>query len=690
MADRIRRTGIDCVGDVPWGTHLCQFYECRQDLTDLLVPYFRAGLENNEFCMWVVSEPLDVSGALAAARQGIPDFDCYLQREQIQVVPYDQWYVIDGVFDLQRVLNGWVGRLERAMARGYDGMRVSGNTAWLERRDWERFVDYEEAIDSVVSRNRMLALCTYALDRCSGSDVLDVLRNHRYAIIRQEGEWGLVESSELKRARSALQETADYLEKLFNHANAPIIVWDPDFRITRFNRAFERLTGHASKHVIGRELSMLFPGASREESLAKISRTLAGEHWESVEIPILCRDGTVRLVLWNSANVYAEDGETLLATIAQGQDITERKRAEQELLKLSRAVEQSPATVVITDLQGNIEYVNPKFCQLTGYTAEEAMGQNPRILKSGMTPQEEYRKLWTTIMSGGEWRGEFLNKKKNGELYWESASISPIRNAEGTITHFLAVKEDITERKKAEEEIRKLNADLMEQAIELKAVNAELEAFSFSVSHDLRAPLRGIDGFSQALLEDYGSQLDAQGMDYLQRVRASTLRMNQLIDALLSLSRVTLGDLRREPVDLSALARVVAEDLQAAQPERSVEFAIEPGLVADGDPRLLRLVLENLLGNAWKFTGRKPKARIQFSADELDGRAVYFVRDNGTGFDMAYADKLFGPFQRLHGQNEFPGTGIGLATVQRIIRRHGGRVWAEGEPGRGATFYFTL
>jgi len=284
--------------------------------------------------------------------------------------------------------------------------------------------------------------------------------------------------------------------------------------------------------------------------------------------------------------------------------------------------------------------------------------------------------------------------KKDGSRIHVSITSSPIKDSHGKIVGATKVARDISESLHAADAIRQLNSDLerrvAERTAQMQTANKELEAFSYSVSHDLRAPLRTLDGFSVALLEDCADKLDAQGRDYLNRIRAGSQRMGELIDDLLNLSSVSRSEMTRSRVDLSKLAHQAADELRAGAPERDAEFVIAEGLVAETDPHLLWIVLTNLFGNAWKFTAKQPSARIEFGCSEANGGKEYFVRDNGAGFDPAYTNKLFGAFQRLHAATDFPGTGIGLATVQRIIHRQGGTVRAQGQVNHGATFYFTL
>ena len=282
----------------------------------------------------------------------------------------------------------------------------------------------------------------------------------------------------------------------------------------------------------------------------------------------------------------------------------------------------------------------------------------------------------------------------DGEQMWLETSKIPLTDQDGGVIGILGTYHDITDRKRAEAELATYREHLEElvsmRTAELKAVNKELESFSYSVSHDLRSPLRAIDGFSQTLLEEYADKLDPDGQQYLDRVRNAAQRMGNLIDDMLMLSRVTRSEIKREVVDLSALGLQVIEELQKNDPQRQVEVTVMPGMTVIGDRSLLEIVLENLLGNAWKYTGGMDMARIELGSEILENETVYFVQDNGIGFEMQYTNKLFAPFQRLHSSGEFPGTGIGLATVARIIARHNGRIWAEAAPDEGARFRFVL
>jgi PAS domain S-box-containing protein len=331
----------------------------------------------------------------------------------------------------------------------------------------------------------------------------------------------------------------------------------------------------------------------------------------------------------------------------------------------------------IAGADGHFNRVSPAFDAL-GYSREELVSRpfldfvHPDDITATLAEVEKLAKNVPTIHFENRYRC------KDGSYRWLSWTSAP--DTSGTL---YAIARDVTEAKRTQEAL----ANATDAA---NAANRELESFSYSVAHDLRAPLRSIDGFSQALLEDYAEKLDADGKKYLSFVRESAQQMAQLIDDLLALSRVTRSDLHREGVDLSVLARAAITRLQRSQPDRRVDVVIQEGLRGEGDPRLLTVVFDNLFGNAWKFTGRRDDARIEFGVTSSDGHPVYFVRDNGAGFDMAFENKLFGVFQRLHAATEFEGTGIGLATVRRVLSRHGGRVWAEGEINRGATFFFTL
>jgi PAS domain S-box-containing protein len=717
MNPKLVNTGIDVIGPVPWGTHFCQFYQTKADLLDTLVPYFKAGLENNEFCMWITAGSLSAQDARKAVRRAVPDFADRLAKGQIEILPHTDWYLKGGIFDQQRVLNGWVDKLDGALAAGYAGLRLTGDAFWLEKRDWKSFTDYESAINDVIGRYNMLVLCTYGLDKCKATEVMDVIRNHEFALVRKEGKWELVENAVYKQAKQALveserkyrqlmehmhqgvgvvdkdlnitfvnphmarvlgytademlgesvfkyidesksgaakqlmeqrpqgmpenmeselrrkdgnllpvlisaapladdhgdfsgfiigftdiierrqvekeiqssevryrrlfetaqdgilildgksgkiadvnaflmqmlgyshqdlvgktlweispfkdvplnreafqelqkkgyaryehlpleskdgrridvefvsnaypvngerviqcnirditdrrkveeslRETRDYLDNLLNYASAPVVVWDADIRIVRFNRAFQRLTGLGEDEVLGKQLSRLFPERTREESLKQIRRTLSGERWEAAEIPVLRVDGTERTVLWNTATIYAPDGERAIATLAQGQDITERKLVEEQLRFQSNILSNIFDAVVAVDDDYRVTYWNRIAEELYGIPAEQAIGHKLEDLYQyvWLSPRDEQDSA-EHLATEGHWTGENIHLKKNGERAYVRSSVSVLRDRNGVQTGMVAVIRDRTKLRQAEQGVQILNERLRQQAEE--------------------------------------------------------------------------------------------------------------------------------------------------------------------------------------------------------------------------------
>lgn len=360
-------------------------------------------------------------------------------------------------------------------------------------------------------------------------------------------------------------------------------------------------------------------------------------------------------------------------------------------VRFRSAMEYSAIGTALLDHAGRIMDVNPALVEVLGVDAGQLRGRSLDrwFVDEPMSPPDGGGRDDGVVRATRELR------RPDGGLRHAQLTYAPVPGDIGSGVARLVQVEDVTERLRAESRVRELNRTLessvAERTRELRQANRELESFAYSVSHDLRAPLRTIDGFSRMLHERYQAAVDATGRDYLSRIRAATLRMDALIDALLTMSRLSRAELRHVPLDLSRMAEEIVADLRQSDPEREVEVAVQPGLHAHGDAALVRNLLQNLIGNAWKFTARTPRAAIEVGCERRgDGSSACYVRDNGAGFSQEYATKLFRPFQRLHGQDEFAGHGIGLASVKRVVERHGGEVWAEGEPGRGACFWFRL
>jgi PAS domain S-box-containing protein len=373
------------------------------------------------------------------------------------------------------------------------------------------------------------------------------------------------------------------------------------------------------------------------------------------------------------------------------------ERAAQDALedrdRLLKVIDNTSAVIYMRDDEGRYLLINREYERLFGVKRDEVTGLTDHDLFPKAIADAFRANDLRALHKGAPVVMEETAPHPDGSRFYITVKY-PVTDYLDRPYAICGISTDITDLKRAEEQVRRLNAELElrvhDRTSELEASTRELDSFAYSVSHDLRAPLRALDGFSQVLLDDYGRQIDTTGRDYLRRIQAATRRMAGLIDDLLDLSRATRAELVRQPVNLSALARDVVSELERADPERQTEIVIQEGLTCPGDSELLRLVLQNLLSNAWKFTSKRPDGRIEVGSADRDGLPAFYVRDNGAGFDMAHAEKLFVPFQRLHSAADFEGNGVGLAIVARILNRHGGRAWAEGEPGRGATFFFVL
>jgi PAS domain S-box-containing protein len=918
-----RKTGIDIMGAVPWGTHLCQFYQTKDDLIDILVPYFKAGLENNEFCMWITSEPLHVDEAKKALKKVLQNLDEYIKKGQIEILDSSEWYTKSGKFDADEVLKGWISKEKQALEKGFDGLRLTGNTFWLEKKDWEDFTKYEEVINNVIGRHHMIAICSYSLDKCNASEIIDVISNHQFSLIKRKGKWQRIESSERKKAKEEVLRAKNEWELTFNSLPDLIAIIDKQHRIIRANKTMaqylgipaeqcinlncyscvhksgkppefcphtqtlkdgkehvaelyeEKLGGyflitttplidkngkligsvHVARDITDRKraeealqesenrlnkaeeiahlgswelnlksntliwsdevyrifglqpkefdstyeafLEAVYPEDRAAVDAAYSNSISKGQDSYEIEHRILRKNGEIRFVYEKCNHIRDESGKVIrsigmvhditerklfdakiryLASFPQlnpspvlevnqkGEiiyqnpatqklfpgsnklssnhpllsdwkqvvnklkannwskniireisfdqsyyqqiispyeknkirlyniDVTERKKMEEALreseIKYRNIVENTTDLIMVTQPDGIISYLSPTCKEILGYNPEELIGKNPNIFHPDDIKNVQ-QNLSRALKGEKGYDFEYRILTKQVKIKWVSHSWSPVF-INDKLQSIVSVVEDITKRKEIENNIKELNRNLMHQTIDLEEANKELEAFSYSVSHDLRAPLRSIDGFSQALLEDYTDVLDKQGKDYLQRLQKASQHMGQLIDDMLKLSRLTRAEKNIKKVNLSEMAETIMDRLTEKDRLRKIDFVKQDNLIAEGDPNLLNILLENLLGNAYKFTKKCKRARIELGKKHQNNDTVFFIKDNGAGFNMKYANKLFIPFQRLHDNVDYPGTGIGLGIVSRIIHRHGGRIWAEAEENKGATFYFTL
>jgi PAS domain S-box-containing protein len=561
---------------------------------------------------------------------------------------------------------------------------------------------------------------SYQIDkRCLHRDGSPVWVNVTSSLVRDGSGRSLYRISvlqditERKRAIEALRigleslaTTEIQFRTLLESASQGVLAVDESGRITLVNAKTEEMFGYRRDELMGQPMDMLLPERYRAEH-ANHQRTyfthprsrpmglgldLSGRKKDGCEFPL------------EASLSFVAQGERRMV-LALLTDITERTRIA-EALRESEAQFRTLANAIpqlcwMANADGFIFWYNQRWYEYTGTTPEQMQGRGWQSVHDPEALPKVVERWQSAIASGAPLDMVFPLRGADGVFHPFLTRVMPVRDRDGQVTGWFGTNTDISEQRQVEEalresdeRLRRLNAGLearvSQRTEQLEAANKELEAFAYSVSHDLRAPLGGIDGWSLALEEDYAGQLDERARQYLGRVRSEAQRMGLLIDDLLELSRVSRAQMEHKTVDLTSAAHAIAARLREAHAGRRIEFIIGPELTTAGDAGLLEIVLTNLLANAVKFTGRRAHARIEFGQTESNGERPFYLRDNGAGFDMAFASPLFGAFQRLHKASEFPGTGIGLATVQRIVRRHGGRVWAEAQPGQGATFYFTI
>lgn len=487
------------------------------------------------------------------------------------------------------------------------------------------------------------------------------------------------------------RNTEAFYTSLIEYSHDIISLTDENFNLTYRSPSAERITGWSlEERMEFGELEFIHPDDTGKLEIAmKEVLSSPGKH---VPVSFRTRHKAGHYIWLEGVMTNLFFNENIKGVVTNLKDVTDRIQTEENLGRIIKeasdykyALDES-SIVAITDQKGIIKYANDNFCRISKYEHQELIGQDHRIVNSGYHPKEFIRKLWLNISKGKIWRGEIRNKAKDGSIYWVDTTIVPFLDGHGRPYQYVSVRTDITKRKKAEEDIMSLNEELEKR---VKERTEELESFSYSVSHDLRAPLRAVNGYARILEDDYSGLFDDEGKRLLGEVQNNAKRMGTLIDDLLSFSRLGRKDVSKSNIDMNALTESALNEInQSIVHHAEIKFTNLHPIMADYN--LMMHVMTNLLSNAIKYSSKKEKPEVEIKSERQNNEVIYSITDNGVGFEHEYANKLFGVFQRLHTTKEFPGTGVGLAIVARIIKKHNGRVWGEAQFGKGATFSFSL
>lgn len=706
-----RKSGIPLIGDLPWGSDFCQFYQTEKDLIDILVPYFKAGLESNELCLWITSGALSARDARKALKEAVPDLEDYTKKGQMEIISQRSWRAQNGNTD-----GAIISNLDKAISNGFDGLRLACN-AFPERKRGGKVITFDDA--DVISRYNIIAVCSYPRDKFDAVSLMETVKNHRFALIRNADRWELIESLEARIFKDALKRSEEKLHSLFSNMSEGFayhrIVLDAsgnprDYVFHEVNEAFERLTGLKREKVIGKRATEVLPGIGNNSTdwigiYGQVALTGEPVHFESY---------SESLERWYSVSAFSPHKGYFAVTFS---DITERKRMEQALReseeKLRVTLTSIGDAVIATDAESRITFINPVAAALTGWEGDEARGR--MIEEVFRIINEETRKPAEDIVRRVLREGHIAALANHTALITRDGreipiedSAAPIRGASGEVSGVVLVFHDVTEQRRAQAELREShdelelrvrertaelrvsNKALMEYAARLERLNEELQEFTFVASHDLQEPLRKIQTFCDMALKRCTPALDDAGQKYLERVITSAGRMRQLLYDLLQFSKMAAKPEPFREIDLSKTVRE-ASDLFKEDLQKSgglVEIHNMPSIDAD-EGQMLRL-FQNLIGNALKFRNNEsPRIKISAKCDG-QGWCEIYVQDNGIGFDQRFSERIFKPFQRLHNRDKYEGTGMGLSICRKIVDRHSGRIRAESESGKGSTFIIRL
>jgi PAS domain S-box-containing protein len=689
--DVLRRSGLETVGDVPWGTHFCQFYETANDLIDILVPYFKAGLGDNEFCMWVTSEPLSREEAENAMRKAVPDFAKFLKRGQMEIVSYGEWYLKDGAFDLQRVLDAWIGKLNEALAKGYDGIRVAGNTAWLEKKDWKDFADYEEKVNSVIGKYRMIVVCTYSISKCGAAEVIDVICNHQFALIRREGKWELIESSEIKQTKEALRASEEKYGSVVENTKDAIVITDLKGNVLFGNEATEELTGYTLENGVRMNVRQVTPLKYWPKSLAMLLKAKQGKQIPYFESMIKRKDGTLIQVESGGQAIFKNGKAVGVQIIIR--DITQRKEMEEKLKQYSEHLEEmvqkrteelleserrylalveeaSDGVAILQDEK--IVFASRRVTEIVGYSQEELIE-----LSIAKLVNEKYPPIATEHYQGTLLQGETLPPISEIELINKTGENVLTEISSRRISHYgrpavLVILRDVRERKRMEEQHLRL---------EKLATMGELATM---VAHDLRNPLTSIRNACFYIKNTYPARADAEcknSLEMLEIVEKEILTASNIVNDLLDFA--TRRPLQKKKQNINNL---IDDSLKSIHiPENiSAERKYAKKAAVAVDEKQLERVFINLTKNA--VQAMPNGGTLTIATNETKDHVEIAFTDTGTGIQEENMNKLFSPLFTTKAK----GIGVGLAICKKIVEQHGGTIEAQSKAGQGTTFTIKL